>query len=156
MGQEALEKVVVEIVRSATTGPAAFAGVVVVNGHGGNLEPVERATATLRTELRCVQAWWPRIDGSDLHAGRTETSLVLAVAPWLVALTRAEPGSTAPLDELWPKLRRDGVSAIAPNGVLGDPSGAAVDDGRAILEGLVGDCCQTVESMWHELQGADR
>ena len=44
IGQDALEQVVVELVRSAD----AFTAVVLVSGHGGNAEPLARAVAVLR------------------------------------------------------------------------------------------------------------
>ncbi len=86
IGAAALELVIVELVRSAD----AFAGVVLVSGHGGNAAPLAAAVATLRAEGRRVLAWSPRISGGDAHAGRTETSLLLALAPEAVRLDAAE------------------------------------------------------------------
>ncbi|HEX7132089.1 MAG TPA: mycofactocin biosynthesis peptidyl-dipeptidase MftE [Iamia sp.] len=135
IGQEALERVVVELVRSAD----AFAAVVLVSGHGGNAEPLARAVAVLRSEGRRVEAWSPRIAGGDAHAGRTETSLLLALDPAAVWLDRAEAGATAPLSELMPALRDGGVRAVSANGVLGDPTGASAAEGEQILDALVAD-----------------
>jgi mycofactocin system creatininase family protein len=135
IGQEALERVVVELVRSAD----AFAAVVLVSGHGGNAEPLARAVAVLRSEGRRVGAWSPRITGGDAHAGRTETSLLLALDPAAVWLDRAEAGATAPLSELMPALRAGGVRAVSANGVLGDPAGASAAEGERILDALVAD-----------------
>src|SRR5213076_493597 len=73
IGQQALEVVLVELVRSTS-----FPRVLLVNAHGGNLEPVCRAVATLRAEGRDVRAWGPSWDG-DAHAGRAETSVLLAL-----------------------------------------------------------------------------
>src|SRR3546814_12455989 len=67
--------VVVERVRSAE----AFRGVVLVSGHGGNAEAVRSAVATLAGEGRDVLAWSPSVPAGDAHAGRTETSLLLAL-----------------------------------------------------------------------------
>ena len=69
--------------------------------------------------------------GGDAHAGRTETSLVLAIAPELVRLDRAEPGCPTPLAELLPALESGGVRAVSANGVLGDPAGASAGEGRS-------------------------
>src|SRR5204863_3759592 len=77
IGAAALELVVVELVRSAD----AFAGVVLVSGHGGNAAPLAAAVATLEGEGRRVLAWSPRVEGGDAHAGRTETSMMLALGP---------------------------------------------------------------------------
>ncbi len=49
-------------------------------------------------------AFAPRWDG-DAHAGRTETSLQLALQPELVGADRS-PGDTRPLAELLPLLQR--------------------------------------------------
>ncbi len=131
MGAEATELVLVELGRSATLD---FSAVVVVSTHGGNSEPVARAVARLRAEGRPVVAWSPTWPG-DLHAGRTETSLMLAVAPEQVHLDRAEPGDRRSIGTLLPILRRQGVRAVSPNGVLGDPAGATAEEGRRLLAG---------------------
>lgn len=129
IGQEAVELLLVELVRSAG---ASFPRVVLVSAHGGNAEPLVRATRRLRQEGRDVLAWSPGW-GGDAHAGRTETSVMLALAPDLVRLDRAEAGNTAPLERLLPELRRAGVRAVTPNGVLGDPRGASAEEGAALL-----------------------
>jgi creatinine amidohydrolase len=132
IGADALEHVVVELVRSAD----AFAGVVLVSGHGGNAVPVRRAVARLRSEGRRVLGWTPSVPGGDAHAGRTETSLLLALAPDDVSMDWAEPGNTASLEDLMPHMRVDGVAAVSSNGVLGDPMGATTEEGEALLDQL--------------------
>jgi mycofactocin system creatininase family protein len=142
IGAAALELVVVELVRSAD----AFAGVVVVSGHGGNAAPLAAAVATLRDEGRKVLAWTPRVPGGDAHAGRTETSLLLALSADAVRLGAAEPGETAPLAALMGELRRNGVAAVSANGVLGDPAGASADEGERLLDQLAADLVASVEA----------
>ncbi|MCX2184579.1 creatininase family protein [Streptomyces sp. SKN60] len=68
LGQRAFELLVIELVRSSD----AFAGVLLVCGHGGNVIPLCRAVGRLRAEGRRVHSWLPSgpVDGS--HAGRTE------------------------------------------------------------------------------------
>lgn len=142
IGQAALETVVVELVRSAD----AFAGVVLITGHGGNAEPLTRAVTTLRAEGRRVLAWGPSVPGGDAHAGRTETSLMLALDPAAVRDDRADAGASDPLADLLPRLRAGGVAAVSPNGVLGDPAGASADEGRALLATLTDDLVATVDA----------
>ena len=77
-----------------------------------------------------------RAAAGDLHAGRFETSLQLALDPRRVRLALAEAGNTKPLSELMPALRASGVRAVSPNGVLGDPSGASADEGDELLRSL--------------------
>ncbi len=129
IGQAALELLIVELVRSAD----AFAGVVIVNGHGGNLYPLAAARRTLHAEGRDVLIWSPDGAGHDMHAGHTETSVALRIFPDEVDMRAAEPGNTAPLPELIGELRRYGVAAVSPNGVLGDPTHADARDGDTFL-----------------------
>jgi|SRR5215211_653650 len=129
VGHPALELVLVELGRSAAR---TFAGTVFVSTHGGNADTVARAIRRLHGEGRRVLGWSPRWDG-DAHAGRTETSLMLALDPQRVALDRAAAGATAPLRELWPALRTGGVRSVSPNGVLGDPDGASAAEGHRLL-----------------------
>ncbi|MEV0701980.1 mycofactocin biosynthesis peptidyl-dipeptidase MftE [Saccharopolyspora sp. NPDC050389] len=129
IGQEAIEHLLVELVRSAD----AFAGVVLVSAHGGNAEPVRSAVGKLRAEGRRVLAWAPAGRPDDTHAGRTETSVMLALRPHAVRLDRAERGNTTPLPNLINTLRTSGVRAATANGVLGDPGGATPEEGARIL-----------------------
>ena len=135
IGQEAVELVLVELCRSATL---TFSRVLLVSTHGGNTEAVRRAEQRLQAESRDVYAWLPRWPG-DAHAGRTETSLQLALAPQLVRYHRARAGNTTPIAELMPALRSSSVKAISPNGVLGDPAGASAEEGEAVFAALLGD-----------------
>ena len=144
IGTEVFERVVVELVRSADWS----SGVVLVNGHGGNAEAVQRAVALLRTEGRRVLAWWPRADGGDAHAGATETSVMLALAPSLVRTTAMEPGATEPISALAEALRRGGVRAVSPNGVLGDPRQASAAHGRSLLTRWRIDLVAAVDEWW--------
>jgi mycofactocin precursor peptide peptidase len=128
IGHEALRLLLVELGRSA----ARWAGrLVFVNGHGGNVSSLVEAVRLLRYEGRDA-AWFACAAGGDAHAGRTETSLMLALDPALVRPVRAA-GTTAPLADLLPAMRVGGVAAVSPNGVLGDPAGASADEGERLL-----------------------
>ena len=140
IGQEAVELVLVELCRSATR---TFRRVLLVSTHGGNAEAVRRAEQRLRSESRDVYAWLPRWHG-DAHAGRTETSLQLALAPQAVRISRARKGNTTPIAELMPALRASAVRAVSPNGVLGDPAGATAAEGEAVLGALLADLVTSV------------
>jgi creatinine amidohydrolase len=144
LGLEVMEAVIVELVRSADWS----SGVVLVNGHGGNAQAVRAACGRLVTEGRRVLPWWPAIRGGDAHAGLTETSLMLALAPHLVRTDRAEAGCTDPLVDLIDDLRSGGVRAVSPNGVLGDPTGATATHGRALLTRLTVDLVAAVDEWW--------
>jgi creatinine amidohydrolase len=157
IGAAATELVLVELGRSACE---TFSRVLFVSTHGGNVEPVAAAVARLRGEGRDVRAWSPAW-GGDAHAGRSETSVMLALDDATATTTaagnpglaergrpfppvpperttavrgeRVEPGNGAPLAELIGRLRSDGVRAVSPNGILGDPTGASAAEGRRML-----------------------
>ena len=130
IGQYAFELALVELCRSAS---ATFTRILLINAHGGNAEPLDRAQRRLRAEGRDVRAWAPSWGGGDAHAGRTETSLMLALAPEQVRWSEASAGNVAPVATLLPRLRARGVRALSPNGVLGDPAGASAEEGRELL-----------------------
>jgi mycofactocin precursor peptide peptidase len=134
IGTEALTTLLIELGRSLTTWASR---VVFVNAHGGNIEGLETAVKTLRAEGRDV-AWVPcQVPEADLHAGLTETSLMLHLAPERVRLRQAVVGNTLPLGDLLPLMRSGGVETVSPNGVLGDPTGATAETGKRILTRMV-------------------
>ena len=134
IGTGALRTVLVELVRSIRTWARR---VVFVNGHGGNLTALQPAVAQLADEGHDV-AWVAcATEVEDLHAGLTETSLMLHLSPESVRLDLAEAGNTRPLAELLPALRASGMAAVTPNGVLGDPTGATAGHGAAVLAAIV-------------------
>ena len=134
IGTDALRTVIVELTRSAAE---TFERIVFVNGHGGNHGAVTGAVKQMQAEGHSVTSWSPSIPGGDAHAGRTETSLMLAIAPDSVRREAAVPGNTAPLAEIIDDLRAGGVAAASPNGVLGDPAGASAEEGQQLLVQLV-------------------
>ena len=138
IGTEMMTALLVELVRSAAWADR----VVLVNGHGGNVDAMRRASQVFEREQRQVLVWWPDLAAAtgdpgwvrdDLHAGRVETSLLLALHPELVRRERAVagPGSVTMAD-----LVRHGVRAVSPTGVLGDPAGASADEGRRLFAAL--------------------
>jgi mycofactocin precursor peptide peptidase len=145
VGHEILAGLLVELVRSARS---AFAGVVFVNAHGGNEEALAEAQRRCTADGDDVVLWRAPPLGGDAHAGRTETSLLLAVDPAAVRLELAEPGRTEPLTTLLPSLRAEGVRPVSSNGVLGDPTGANAEEGQALLHVLVDDLAASVSSHW--------
>lgn len=137
IGTEVLTTLVVELGRSAFPPDASpYRGLVFANGHGGNLWAVRRAVEVLREEGRPVTWWAAAPPEGDAHAGRTETSLLLAIAPEVVRSARPV-GNTAPVAELLDAMRAGGVGAISDSGVLGDSVGASAEEGRQLLGALV-------------------
>lgn len=128
IGSEVMTDVLVELVRSADWS----AGVVFVNGHGGNVTAMRSAAAALGREHRRVLVWWPQLPEADLHAGRTETSLMLALAPDDVRPERAVAGPIPTMAE----LERRGVRPLSDSGVLGDPASASAEEGARLFAQL--------------------
>jgi creatinine amidohydrolase len=136
IGTYVLHQVVVELVRSLRSWADR---VVLVNGHGGNLAALRTSVDLLTREGHDV-TWVPCATARqiDLHAGRTETSLMLHLRPEHVRLDRIEVGNTAPWAEVAPTMFLHGVLAVSPNGVLGDPRGATAAEGAELLASMVG------------------
>lgn len=133
LGTEVLRSVLVELVRSMSL----WAGrIVLVNGHGGNLDAVREAVNQLVQEHHRV-TWIPCTFDGDAHAGKAETSLMMHLAPRLVRSGRLEHGNTTPLTKLMPDLVAHGVRAVSANGVLGDPTGASAAEGSDLFTRMV-------------------
>ncbi|MBU2694025.1 mycofactocin biosynthesis peptidyl-dipeptidase MftE [Pimelobacter sp. 30-1] len=141
IGTDVLHQVVVELTRSMRTWAAR---VVLVNAHGGNLTALRGAVRQLTDEGHDVSWVACATEDVDLHAGRTETSLMLHLAPWNVRVDRAEAGNTGTIEELLPAMIAGGVKAVSPNGVLGDPAGASAEEGAVVLASMVGDVVRAV------------
>jgi creatinine amidohydrolase len=95
-----------------------------------------------------VLAWSAGVAGGDAHAGRTETSLMLAIDAGAVRMALAAPGPTEPVAALLPRLSAEGVRPISSNGVLGDPAGANAEEGATLLSGLIADLVSAVDARW--------
>lgn len=134
IGSEALHDVLVELVRSSTP---AFATVMVVNGHGGNLDALRSASELCAAEGRTLLPHHLGVPGMDAHAGRSETSIMLHLAADRVDMELAAPGNTRPVRDLLPELRAQGVRGVSPNGVLGDPTGASAAEGAELFALIV-------------------
>jgi creatinine amidohydrolase len=145
INHEVLADLLIELVRSARE---SFAGVVLISTHGGNHEGVALVDARCRADGDPVLVWAPRMKGGDAHAGRTETSLMLAIDPSVVRLELAAAGRTEPLEVLLPRLRAEGVRPVSSNGVLGDPQGASAAEGESMLAAMTTDLAHALDARW--------
>jgi creatinine amidohydrolase len=116
-----------------------------VNAHFGNTAALGTATDHLRLFRPDLQVgtvdWWaitPSVlaqvtaDGSDIHANRAETSMVLALAPELVRLDRCADADDE--DRTGGLVFRYTAPALSTNGVTGRPSEATPEQGRRLLD----------------------
>jgi creatinine amidohydrolase/Fe(II)-dependent formamide hydrolase-like protein len=156
-----------EIVRSL---PAR--NVLVVNGHGGNRGALENLMHELYSELRlntCVIHPFdlaraaPSSSGRDVHAGKDETSVMLAIAPHLVRRELiASAGKATEPAHLASMIFDRGVSfpwrtdddRLAKRGVIGDPKGASAELGHAILESVIARTRTVVAQLLENQRGA--
>ncbi len=151
IGTEALTLLLVELGRHASL---HWPAMLLVNGHGGNVPAITAAVSRLRAEGRACHVWHagirPGMAGDvpvDAHAGRIETSLMLALAPGEVRLAAAAPGETRPLAEIMDDLRAHGTRHVSPSGVLGDPAGASAAEGGRILAALAASLARTLDAL---------
>ena len=147
VGHEVLADLLVELVRSARR---SFAGVVFVNAHGGN----EEALAAVRARAAAAEGddvlvWRAVTPGGDAHAGRTETSLMLAIDP-AVGAPRAGRARLhrAARARCCPVCAPKGCGRYRPTACWVIPTGASAEEGRALLDALVRDLAAAVSSHW--------
>lgn len=127
-----------------------------VNAHFGNAASLGIATDHLRLfrpDLRVgVVNWWALdptvaaesvVDGEDLHANRSETSVMLHVAPELVHLDRIAGADDS--DRTADLVFRYTAPALSTNGVTGRPSEATEELGRKLVDLTVAAIAERVE-----------
>ena len=130
-----------------------FRRIVLMPSHGGNFAPLSEELPRLRERHRGVAivgftdllglvdaaaevatGVGVTSDEAGAHAGEWETSMMLVVEPEAVHPERGRPGYMGPLGPVLDLINRDGMEAVAPNGVLGDPAKASAAHGRAYLD----------------------
>jgi len=130
---------------------SAFAGVFILNGHGGNAEVVQLTArdVSLTRQAFVAGGSYFQIAAKDLrkvgaldvgempgHAGAFETSLMLAAFPELVRPLSGEPASPPPGG--WPTGRSYRLGSPGPfrppRGYSDSPQGASAEAGQAFLE----------------------
>jgi creatinine amidohydrolase len=138
------------IVRSLLA--SGFRRLLVVNGHGGNIEPLGVSVRELAHEfgIPVVATTWPQIAPQAIaavltaqsgvqHACEGETSLWLALDPAQVrqeriadSLSNASPATRAGFSRFWSFAER------APRtGVRGDPRAATAEKGERLIAAVV-------------------
>lgn len=126
-----------------------FRRLVILNGHGGNIEATALAAIELTRELGVpvvAATYWlaaaedfaPLLERQPnvLHACEAETSMMMALAPDCVRRDRIEEAvPSRPNVPSPPGLKRSRPFAeMTDTGVLGDPRPASAEKGEALLE----------------------
>jgi creatinine amidohydrolase len=120
--------------------------VVILNGHHGNAGILQYVSQTMTekilrdSNIYNLNYWQLMSDQFD-HAGKVETSLLLAIAPNLVQMEKARP-NTNQLQKYKMAYAAFGNAPgsfprLTGNGVWGDPSGANVGKGIELLEEII-------------------
>ena len=143
--------------------PHGVRKLVVVNGHGGNdFKPLIRELQPRTTVFLSLVNWWTILEAGRYfdvpgdHAGELETSVMLHVAPALVAplasagAGRARRFRPTALREGWAWAQRDWPSVTDDTGV-GDPSRATAEKGGR----FVADTVRRLAGYFVELAAAD-
>ncbi len=148
VNHEVLAEQLLELARSAR---GSFGGLVLISAHGGNGAALSQVADRSAAEGDTVLTWSAGSVDGDAHAGRTETSLMLAIDETAVRLELAEAGCTEPLATILPRLRAEGVRPVSSNGVLGDPHGASAAEGHRLLASMTSALVDAVDARWPHL-----
>ena len=83
-------------------------------------------------------------DQDVIHAGAAETAIVLALAEDLVRIENLERGHEGEISTA--RLLSEGFKTITENGVLGDPNEATTEAGEVIIEKVVNEYVDQIET----------
>lgn len=145
---ETLIAVLKDVLRS--TVKAGIKKIFIMNGHDGNIAPIEIASRAIKMEypevrIASLDAWWVtagQLLPSDTfevwdglgHAGEGETSIALALFPELVQMEHAR----GVVPELPPHVEiKWNFAELTDTGATGDPSKATSAKGQKMVDVLV-------------------
>ena len=150
-----------------------FTRILIVNGHGSNtpfIDIIARLTVVETGVLAAAVNYWAapgvrdvaeglresdRVGGMN-HACEFETSLYLAVRPDLVDMSKAARElSHRPSENYWtdliagdgPLVMMEPWSALSETGVMGDPTKATAEKGRALLDAAANGIVTLIDEM---------
>ena len=142
-----------------------FRAAYLVTGHAGNVGAMAAVMAELDPDDRDrVVSFddWPaqrdavhRVAETKLnldrelvgtHGGHFETSILLAIAPDRVDMAAAVAGHVGPAAAASAKLRSEGMAALSPVGIIGDPREATAEAGELYLDALVNLVAEGIEA----------
>lgn len=133
-----------------------FERIVLLPSHGGNFDTVQEVIEEARTSHPGVVVtgytdlvelgeflagssarYGVSAGAAGMHAGESETSIMLALEPELVRPERFAAGYLGPFGEEQVRVvLEQGMPSLSGNGVLGDPTGATAERGESYLEAL--------------------
>lgn len=153
-------------------GDLARAGIrklVLLNAHGGNspLTTIVATEARIRFGMLCVATSWtrfgvpegliaPEAKAIDIHGGEIETSVMLAIAPDRVDMSKAKsfPSAQSHFAKRYRHLRAYGphafgwmMSDLNPDGAAGNALAATAEKGEAFIAHAVNGLVELVEDV---------
>lgn len=152
---------------------AGFRKFLIVNAHGGQPQPLEMAARELRLRhgdfvIIARSAWSVPHDESfipakekqlSMHAGHGETAIIMALAPDTVDMSQAAAHFPPPFPCPTLSATRPAAAWCAmdfgPSGVIGDPTGATLAQGQALLQQLGEQWAQAIGEV-HRMQWLTR
>lgn len=139
-------------------------GLVIINGHFGNREPIALAARTLlEAGLPVIYLDYPGMEAlagsicdskpagpGFYHADEVETAMMLALRPESVDMTKAAADypDFPPTFGIEPMQLRD----FADSGVFGDPRPATAAKGEALIAGIVAESLRLI-ALWRGRHG---
>ena len=162
LSDQTLQSVLGEVIQTLLG--HGFQSAYLVTGHAGNVGAMAATTAELdsgdHSRVVSFDDWPAQRDAIHqvaetqlnlnrelvgTHGGHFETSIMLAIAPDRVDMPSAVAGHIGPASSASATLRSEGMAALSPVGVIGDPRGATADAGELYLDALVGLVVEGIE-----------
>lgn len=153
---------------------AGFRKVLMVNGHGGQPQPLQMAMRELRLRHgdmiiimqdtfkvpNCAESFMDEKERQmAMHAGHAETALMLALAPDTVQMEKAvvnyPPAFPCPTLSSTRPMAAWASYDFGPSGVIGDPRPSTKEQGEAILDSLATSWAQAITEV-HQMEWVTR
>lgn len=153
---------------------AGFRKLLMVNGHGGQPQPLQMAMRELRLRhgdfILIMQDIFKVPNCADrfmaeqerqmaMHAGHAETALIMALAPETVQMHKAvcnyPPAFPCPTLSSTRPMAAWVAYDFGPSGVIGDPLPATPEQGEAILDSLASSWARAISEI-HQMKWVTR
>ena len=157
ISNETLYRLYLDIFREVARNGVKY--LVVVNGHGGNVDALSMAAkdAARETKLTVILVnWWIDLaketrrrvlETPEGHAAEDETSEVWAAYPQLVKAVPRDGSADEWIEVRFRVYGKDAYAVEYTKAVQGYPSKASQEKGRAILEASVNELTQLIEDL---------
>jgi creatinine amidohydrolase len=127
--------------------------IVIINGHHGNMGVLQYLSQNTFEKIPHDSAvhvinYWSLMSEEFDHAGKVETSILLAVNPTLVKMGKAEASGKILMKsrEAYRSLtyQQGSFPELTGNGVWGDPKLASVEKGKELLSDITENIIRTI------------